>query len=72
MDARKYVTEKQASELYSKSVHWFRRARWQGNGPAYAKISGGSVLYPIAELDRFFSSRLVKSTSEAAVREVQS
>lgn len=59
-----YINEQAASQKYGLSTHWFRRARWEGGGPAYCKISGGKVLYPVTELDAFFSSRMVKSTSE--------
>lgn len=73
MDARQKInlTETEAT-IYGPSVHWFRRARWAGNGPAFLKIAGGKggkVLYPVVELDRFFGSRLVKSTTEASVRD---
>lgn len=62
------VSEQEAT-AWGPSVHWFRRARWQGDGPAFIKLKG-SVLYPVAELDRFFNARLVKSTSQANMRGV--
>jgi hypothetical protein len=65
---RKNLTETEASERYGMSVHWYRRARWAGDGPKFIKLSG-SVLYPVTELDAFFNARLVKSTSEATTRE---
>lgn len=69
MDARQKVNlnETEAAETYGPSVHWFRRARWQGDGPKFIKL-GGMVLYPVSELDRFFNERLVKSTSEVSAR----
>lgn len=70
MDARLVklnINEAEASEMYGPSVHWFRRARWQGNGPRFIKLSG-KVLYPVAELERFFNERIIKNTSEATSR----
>ncbi|MDA8427841.1 MAG: hypothetical protein M0T70_01150 [Geobacteraceae bacterium] len=61
------LNETEASERYGPSVHWFRRARWKGDGPKFIKLSG-SVYYPVTELDTYFSARLVKSTSEAECR----
>lgn len=61
------LTEQQASAEYGPSVHWFRRARWKGNGPAYIKLAG-KVMYPRCQLDKFFDDRLVKSTSEAITK----
>jgi hypothetical protein len=61
------LNETEAAEIYGPSVHWFRRSRWKGDGPAYIKLKG-SVLYPVQELDRFFNARLVKSTSESSAR----
>lgn len=64
---KKNLTEQEASEQYGMSVHWYRRARWAGDGPRYLKLSG-AVLYPVSELDEFFAERLVKNTSESACR----
>lgn len=49
------------------SEAWFNRERWKGTGPRFLKMEGrgGRVLYPIEELERYFSSRLRKSTSDA-------
>lgn len=61
------LTEKQAAERTGMSVHWFRRARWAGGGPLFLKIGdgkAGKVLYPAEELERFFASRLRRSTSD--------
>lgn len=61
------LKENEAAEIYGPSVHWFRRARWKGDGPRFIKLAG-SVLYPVTELNAFFDARLVKSTSEASVK----
>jgi hypothetical protein len=60
------LTEKEASERWGMSVHWYRRKRWSGGGPVYIKTDGknGSVLYPEEELEKFFASKLRKSTSD--------
>jgi len=68
MNADKINLSEKEATIYGPSVHWFRRARWAGNGPAFIKITGGKVLYPKTELDRFFNARLVKSTSEVSAR----
>lgn len=63
---KRYFTESEASDVYGPSVAWFRRKRWQGDGPAFVKMEGrgGMVLYPVCELENYFSSRLRKSTSD--------
>lgn len=61
------VNETEAT-AWGPSIHWFRRARWKGDGPAFVKLNG-AVFYPVVELDRFFNARLVKSTSEVSARE---
>jgi predicted DNA-binding transcriptional regulator AlpA len=61
------INETEASEMYGPSVHWFRRARWQGDGPRFIKLSG-AVFYPVSELEAYFNERLVKSTSEVSCR----
>lgn len=58
------LTEQESSQLYGMSVAWFQRKRWDGTGPRYCKI-GRAVRYPREELERFFSSRLQSSTSDA-------
>jgi predicted DNA-binding transcriptional regulator AlpA len=66
---KKNLTEQEAADKYGMSVHWYRRARWQGDGPRFIKLAG-SVLYPVTELDAYFDSRLVKSTSEVTSRKI--
>jgi len=60
---KKNYTEKEAAEVYGPSVAWFRRKRWEGDGPLFIKLPG-MVLYPVEELEAFFKSRLRKSTSD--------
>lgn len=66
---KRNLTESEASERYGMSVHWYRRARWAGDGPRFIKL-GGAVLYPVTELDTYFDARLVKSTSEVSAKGV--
>lgn len=63
---KRYFTESEASNVYGPSVAWFRRRRWEGDGPAFVKMEGrgGMVLYPVDELEVYFNSRLRKSTSD--------
>lgn len=60
---KRNLTEEQAAAEYGPSVHWYRRARWAGDGPRFIKLDG-RVLYPRTELDAFFESRLRRSTSD--------
>lgn len=46
------------------SISFFNNARVQGGGPPFHKI-GGAVLYKISEVDRWFNSRRIISTSAA-------
>ena len=64
---KRNLNEKEAAAEYGGSVHWYRRARTYGGGPKFIKLAG-MVLYPRTELDEFFNSRLVKSTSEVSAR----
>ncbi|MEM9103604.1 MAG: DNA-binding protein [Pseudomonadota bacterium] len=58
------LSEKEVARRYPYSVHWFRRARWIGNGPSFIKV-GHRVMYPLVELDKWFNQfKPCKSTSE--------
>lgn len=49
-----YMTEKEAAIRYGYSVHWFRRTRWEGNGPPFLKMNNsqtGRIFYPIEQTD---------------------
>lgn len=65
----KNLTEREAAAEYGLSVHWFRRMRWAGGGPDYIKTPGrgGKVLYPRECLDRYFASRVRRSTSDGGI-----
>lgn len=66
-NAKKQLTEKDASEIYGLSVHWFRRKRWEGGGPSYRKV-GNRCYYTRNELDDYFSACTHKNTSEYQTR----
>jgi len=58
------LSEREAAQRYPYSVHWFRRARWMGNGPSFIKV-GRRIMYPLSELDQWFNQfKRCKSTSE--------
>lgn len=61
------LTEKEAAEKYGLSVHWFRRKRFAGGGPAFRKI-GNKCFYPVPELERYFTDCTRRSTSEYETR----
>jgi len=61
------INETEAAEQYGPSVHWFRRARWQGNGPRFIKLAG-SVLYPVAELNGLSAHGCWNSRTQASRR----
>ncbi|MCP3680505.1 MAG: helix-turn-helix domain-containing protein [Gammaproteobacteria bacterium] len=61
---KRYFTEKEASEIYGYSLHWWRRMRWAGEGPRYIKMKH-RVFYPVEELENYFHSfKLCQSTSD--------
>lgn len=64
---RLQLTEREAAEEWGLSVHWFRRKRWAGGGPAYRKI-GNRCYYTRVELQRYFDDCTRKSTSEYQTR----
>ena len=59
------VDEVGAATLTHISVSSLQKMRVRGDGPVYAKI-GNRVRYRIADLETFVTSKLVRSTSEAA------
>ena len=49
------LTEKEAASLLSVSVHWLRKRRATGGGPAFVKFCG-LVRYQPAHLDAFMTT----------------
>lgn len=59
---RQTLTTKEASEVWGFSVHWFTRVRVTGGGPKFIK-TGNSVRYRVSDLEEYFASRVLDSTS---------
>ncbi len=61
---KKLINEKEASEIYGMSTPWFRRKRWEGGGPLFVRVGNRSIRYQISDLDDYFTSKKLHSTSE--------
>lgn len=61
----KLLNEKEAAEILGLSVHWMRRARWEGTGPEFIKLNGQTIRYKPSVLEEYINSRIAKSTSDA-------
>lgn len=59
------MTEHQAAAYTGHSVSAYRKWRYTGEGPRYAKL-GASVRYRKRDLDEWIEANLVESTSEQA------
>lgn len=53
----KYLVEKELSLLCGLSVHWFRKARWEGKSPPYYKLNG-KIFYKEHEVNDWFVNNL--------------
>lgn len=64
-DAPDFLTAEQVCARYKGKVKKKTLANWRttGTGPAYVRL-GGKILYPAHEIEKWESSRTVKSTSE--------
>ena len=59
------LNQAEAQKFLPKSLSWFERARWNGNGPKFKKI-GRNVFYDQDELLAWIDSHTsVSSTTEA-------
>jgi predicted DNA-binding transcriptional regulator AlpA len=59
MLGKQFITDKEASERYGYSQSWFLKARANSTGPKYVQIKdAGRVLYPLAETDAWFKTRM--------------
>ena len=65
MTVKIQLNETEAAERWGMSVHWFRRARFTGDGPPYVKMAG-RCLYPVVSTDAFFESKIRSSTAGQA------
>lgn len=53
----RYFVEKELSSKYGLSIHWFRRARYEGKSPIYHKLKG-KVYYKENEVDAWFKENM--------------
>jgi predicted DNA-binding transcriptional regulator AlpA len=53
----RYLVEKELSAKYGLSVHWFRKARYEGKSPQYQKLNG-KVYYTEENVDKWFKDNL--------------
>jgi len=61
------LTQSEAAEYLRISVRTLERWRVTGSGPAWVKCGKRRVLYQQSILEEWIASRVVHSTSEAAV-----
>lgn len=57
INGEKYLVEKEMSRLFGLSIHWFRRARYEGRSPVYHKLNG-KVYYNEAEVNDWFKTNM--------------
>jgi hypothetical protein len=66
----RFLTTREASQRYKKSISWFEHRRVSGD-PPFLKPDPtkpkSAVLYDRAELDKWFSSKTFTSTAEYSV-----
>lgn len=58
INGEKYLVEKELSSKYGLSVHWFRRARYEGHSPIYHKLQG-KVYYKENQVDDWFKENMI-------------
>lgn len=51
---KKYLSEREASERYGYSLHWWRRKRWEGGGPRFIKMNR-RIAYRLDDLESYFN-----------------
>ena len=54
-----YLSEQEAAQYLGVSVKTLRRWRFDRRGPAYAKIGGKLIRYPLTNLDDWVSLQMV-------------
>jgi hypothetical protein len=60
LDGIKYITDKEASARYGKSISWFQRQRHKKLPPPFVKLQGkGTVYYCLNELDQWFKDNFL-------------
>ncbi len=61
-EGNKLYSQREAAPILGKSVAWFERSRWAGDGPKYAKL-GRTIRYLGSDLNEWIASRIRHSTS---------
>jgi hypothetical protein len=51
------INEKEASERYGYSIHWFRKKRKDKGGPNFYKTFR-KIMYPLQETDEYFKRQI--------------
>jgi predicted DNA-binding transcriptional regulator AlpA len=59
IDGKKYLVEKELSQKYGLSIHWFRKARYEGKTPPYHKLNG-KVYYQEDTVDEWLKENMVR------------
>lgn len=55
----RYITDKEASQIYGYSVSWFQKQRSKKQPPPFIKIQDkGKVYYSIEELNKWFKDNI--------------
>ncbi len=57
LDGVQYLSEKEVSSKYGLSIHWFRKARYEGRSPKYHKLNE-KVYYTAESVDRWLKDNL--------------
>jgi len=60
------LSESKAAEVLDLSERTLQRLRLEGGGPAFRIAGAKRVIYPVAELEKWLNSRIVRNTGEAA------
>lgn len=58
INGNEYFSEKEVSNKYGLSTHWFKKSRYKTNGPKYYKLNR-NIYYRLNELDEWFKSHLI-------------
>lgn len=53
-----YLSEKEISKKCGLSVHWFRKARYEGKSPDYFKLNK-KVYYRVNDVDKWLKNHLL-------------
>lgn len=62
------VSERQAASMVGLGARTLQKKRLDGTGPAFVQLTERRIGYAVIELQRWISSRSVRSTAEVTVR----